>query len=144
MPIFGDEIKKLRRELGLTQWQVADRTGVSNTYISAIESGRKSAPPHAIVSALAACLETSEEILWKLARAERVERLERRIDGIPTSQRMARSSESVFANPDDSDPSTEVLEQAIQTLRQNARNPKQRRSFAQALEALARSLRSND
>lgn len=137
---FGDKIKQLRRELGLTQWQVADRTGVSNTYISALESGRKPAPPHVIVTSLAACLETSEETLWSLARAEREERLKQRIDGIPTSQRTARSPRSVTGQVNDS-PSNEVLERAIRALRESTQDPMQRRSLAKALETLARSLR---
>ena len=144
MPIFGDKIKQLRKELGLTQWEVADRTGVSNTYISAMESGRKPAPPHVIVSALASCLKTSEETLWNLARAERVERLKLRIDGIPTSQRTARPHEATASNLDNVIPSNEVVEQAIQTLRQSARDPKQRRSLASTLESLAKSLRGKD
>lgn len=140
---FGKKIKDMRQELGLTQWQVADRTGVSNTYISALESGRKSAPPHVIVTALAACLQTSEEALWSLARAEREERLKLRIDGIPTSQRTHRSSESAIANHDTA-PLNDVLEQAIQTLRTSTRDPKQRHSLAQALDALVKSLRRED
>lgn len=143
MAKFGDKIKELRRELGLTQWQVADRTGVSNTYISALESGRKPAPPHVIVSALAACLETNEEALWDQARAEREERLKQRIDGIPTSQRTARSPKSAISKLD-ANSSNEVLEQAIQTLRDSSQNPKQRRSLAEALEALAKSLGGKD
>ena len=142
MQTFGSRIKEVRQELGLTQWQVADRTGVSNTYISALESGRKPAPPHAIVTTLAACLQTSEEALWTPARAEREERLKRRIDGIPTSQRTARTSTARSSL--DVDPSDEVLEQAIQTLRESAQDPKQRRSLARTLETLAKNLRGQD
>lgn len=143
MTTFGERIKELRREAGLTQWNVANRTGVSNTYISALESGRKPAPPHVIVTALAACLQTSEEELWTLARAEREERLKRRIDGVPTSQRTARSS-STLKNPAEltvTPESGDPLEQALQTLRESATNPKQRRSLARALENLAENLR---
>lgn len=140
MASFGKKIKDMRQELGLTQWQVADRTGVSNTYISALESGRKPAPPHAIVAALAACLKVSEEVLWSLARAEREERLQRRIEGVPTSQRTARASEPVIGSLD-TDPSDDTLEQAIQTLRTSAKDPAQRRSLAKTLETLAKNLR---
>lgn len=142
MQTFGDRIKEARQELGLTQWQVADRTGVSNTYISALESRRKPAPPHAIVTALAACLQTSEDDLWILARAEREERLKQRIDGIPTSQRTTRTA----AATDNlcADPSDQVLEQAIQTLRESTQDPKQRYSLAKTLETLATSLRGKN
>lgn len=140
MGTFGEQIRELRQGLGLTQWQVANRTGVSNTYISALESGRKPAPPHAIVTALAACLQVSEESLWALARAEREYRLIRRIDGIPTSQRSARPVQPL-AESRDADLSSVELEQAIQSLRANARDPHQRRSIAKALEALIKGLR---
>ena len=140
MATFGDQIRELRQGLGLTQWQVASRTGVSNTYISALESGRKPAPPHAIVTALAACLQVSETSLWTLARAEREHRLIQRIDGIPTSQRTARISDP-SANLPDADLSNVELEQAIQSLRDSARNPKQRRSVTEALETLIKGLR---
>ena len=140
MATFGDQIRELRQRLALTQWQVASRTGVSNTYISALESGRKPAPPHAIVTALAACLQVSEASLWALARAEREYRLIRRIDGIPTSQRIARPLEP-SADLHDADLSNVELEQAIQSLRDSARDPKQRRSVTKALETVIKGLR---
>ena len=143
MAIFGNRIKELRHRLGLTQSQVANRTGVSNTYISALESGRKQAPPHAIVTALAACLKVSEEALWTVARAEREERLKRRIDGIPTSQRAVRSFEAAVGEHD-TDASNILLEQALQVLRESAQDSKQRRSLARVLETLASSLRRED
>ena len=143
MNTFGNRIKELRRNIGLTQWDVANRTGVSNTYISALESGRKPAPPHVIVTALAACLQTSEEALWTLARAEREERLKRRIDGIPTSQRIARASKATISLHVQ-DRSDAQLEAAIQTLRDSTTSTtsaKQRQTLAQELETLAKRLR---
>jgi len=136
---FGNRIRELRRTAGLTQWQVAEKTGVSNTYISALESGRKPAPPHVIVTALAACLRTDEDELWSVARAEREERLRRRIDGVPTSQRVSRSS----ASPIDREtaPSGDALADALRMLNATTKDPKQRRSLAQALQTLADSLR---
>ena len=141
MKTFGDRIRELRRERKLTQWEVADHTGVSNTYISALESGRKPAPPHAIVTALAACLQIGEEALWKLARSEREERLKLRIDGIPTSQRTTRSQPASIESPGAAlldDP----LEQAVQTLKEGAASAKQRHSLALRLEKIAKNLRS--
>jgi transcriptional regulator with XRE-family HTH domain len=139
MESFGDRIRKLRQRAGLTQWQVADETGVSNTYISALESGRKSAPPHAIVSALASCLETSEKALWSLARSEREARLRLRIDGVPTSRRTSSAS-----GPESSGGplslSEQELQQAIKTLRRASLDPRQRRRLAQELEDLGETL----
>ncbi len=139
MKTFGDRIRQLRQEAGLTQWDVADRTGVSNTYISALESGRKPAPPHVIVTALAACFQTDEAALWKVARAEREERLKRRIDGVPTSHRTARTMDSLKRS---TDLSNDPLEEAIQTLRESATDAGQRHRLAKALEALAKGLRN--
>ena len=138
---FGERIRELRREAGLTQWDVAHKTGVSNTYISALESGRKPAPPHVIVTALASCLSTSEDDLWAIARAEREERLKQRIDGIPTSQRIARSGGRASNDSLDSAANDDPLEQAIQALRNSATSSKQRHTLARKLESLAETLR---
>lgn len=142
MAAFGETIRDLRQQLGLTQWQVASHTGVSNTYISAMESGRKPAPPHVIVTTLASCLKVNEDALWDLARAEREERLRRRIDGIPTSQRTSLPLQKTPAE-DKSDATSALLEQAMQSLRIKAQNPKQRRTLANALDELGKSLRWN-
>ncbi len=136
---FGDRIRELREQAGLTQWQIAERTGVSNTYISALESGRKPAPPHAIVTALATCLETSEDELWNLARTEREERLRQRIDGIPTSR---RTSPPIDASGwEHGMPLSEsAIREAIKTLKQAALDPKRRRSLRKSLGDLAERL----
>lgn len=139
---FGNRIRELRRTLGLTQWQVAEKTGVSNTYISAIESGRKPAPPRIIVAALAACLQTDEQELWRVARAEREERLRRRIDGVPTSQRVSRSSPPPVHQED---PRTDDrVADVIRALNDTARDPEKRQSLADALQMLADSLRGKN
>jgi transcriptional regulator with XRE-family HTH domain len=137
MDRFGDFIKARRRALGLTQWEVADQTGVSNTYISALESGRKQAPPYVIVMALAACLHTEEAALWALARSEREERLKLRIEGVPTSQRTQRSSSQEGRS---SDSSPNALDQTLNRLRYHAEDPKLRRAVKHALQALLKDL----
>lgn len=140
MKTFGERIRELRRKRNLTQWDVAEHTGVSNTYISALESGRKPAPPHAIVTALAACLQTSEDALWAMARGEREARLKLRIDGVPTSQRIARTSTASKESLETAS-SDDALDEAIQTLQASAKDAKQRRSLAKTLETLAKNLR---
>jgi len=79
---FGEKPRQLRQKIGLTQWRIAERTGVSNTCISALERGRKPPPPHA-VTALSTCLRINEKKLWDLTQRE--ERLRMRISGVPTS-----------------------------------------------------------
>jgi hypothetical protein len=36
---FGEKQRQPRQRAGLTQWQIAERIGVSDAYISALESG---------------------------------------------------------------------------------------------------------
>jgi len=140
--MFGDRVRELRIRAGLTQSQVAERIGVSNTYVSALESGRKAAPPHAVVVALSTCLAVDEAELWRLARAEREERLRRRIAGVPTSQRFYVVEP---AGPPADDPQPDDgLDRAFGALMDTVKTPKERRVLADVLEALARSLRKAD
>jgi len=85
--LFGEKLIKARKAAGVSQAELARRIGVSDTYISAIETGRKAAPPHAHVQAIAACLGLEEESLWQLALADREQRLRDRLDGVPTASR---------------------------------------------------------
>jgi len=137
---FGDKLRELRQQAGMTQWQIAERTGVSNTYISALESGRKPAPPHAVVTALAACLEVKEKTLWDLAQREREERLRRRINGVPTSQRVHQDEARPAPEPPTGDAG---VDRALRSLKAAVVDPKQRRSLANMLDAIARSLRED-
>ena len=84
---FGARLKELRERSGLSQVQVADAIGVSSAYISSLESGKKPAPPRALVSRLATSIGAQEEDLWELARVERDERIRQRVEGVPTSLR---------------------------------------------------------
>jgi transcriptional regulator with XRE-family HTH domain len=139
MASFGRRIRELRTALHLTQWDVAHQTGVSNTYISALESGRKPAPPHAVVFALAACLQTDPEDLWLLARKEREERLLDRIQGIPTSMRR-RTTPTTGDTGDGTSEAGDELSEVLQSLTDAAQTPAQRRALAGALKTLARRL----
>lgn len=40
--VFGDNLKKYRQTIGLSQEQLADRCGLHRTYISAIECYKRS------------------------------------------------------------------------------------------------------
>jgi len=67
---FGDRVRVLRGELGLTQQQVADRTGVSVSYISKVENDRLhfgDYPSEKFILKLATELKTDEDELLLLA-----------------------------------------------------------------------------
>lgn len=139
MADFGEQLRRWRDAANLTQAEVAAQIGVSNTYISALESGRKPAPPYALVSALAACLGVDEGVLWGVAQAEREERLRQRIQGVPTSLRRRREA-SLPEAPASVDP----LEASWRALSQSVKTPESRRRLADALDHLARSLRKEN
>jgi len=139
MPRFGEQLRELRRSAGLTQAVVAEAIGVSNTYISALESGRKPAPPQALVTALAACLGVEEDALWNLALEEREERLRQRIAGVPTSRRSRRPAPRApiveLRSP------TDDVGAVLESFRDVAKSPTRRKRLASLLEDLAKFLR---
>lgn len=47
---FGDAVRAFRREAGLTQEQLADKTGLHVTYIAGIETGRRNPSLKTILS----------------------------------------------------------------------------------------------
>ena len=47
---FGDAVREIRREAGLTQEQLADRSGLHVTYIAGIETGRRNPSVRSIVA----------------------------------------------------------------------------------------------
>ncbi|MGC4897179.1 helix-turn-helix domain-containing protein [Micromonospora sp. DT31] len=45
-PAFGERLKRLRQQRGLKQTDLADERGLSSSYVSRIESGRRAVTPH--------------------------------------------------------------------------------------------------
>jgi transcriptional regulator with XRE-family HTH domain len=64
---FGEYLKTLRKGTGLTQKELGDMAGFSNTEISRIESGDRQKPSPAILKAIAPCLGVAYEELMKQA-----------------------------------------------------------------------------
>jgi transcriptional regulator with XRE-family HTH domain len=60
MTPFGEKLRALRAERGLTLQGMADALGVSPAYLSALEHGRRGRPTHALVVAVCAQL----NIIW--------------------------------------------------------------------------------
>jgi transcriptional regulator with XRE-family HTH domain len=92
---FGEMLRRLRKERDLTQAALAEQIGVTHVYISALERGDKPAPRLEIVVGLARSLGVEEGELWTIARSEREERLEARIQGQPTSLRNPKSNKTI-------------------------------------------------
>lgn len=49
MTPFGEKVRALRRERGVTLSAMADRLGVSPAYLSALEHGKRGRPPFALI-----------------------------------------------------------------------------------------------
>lgn len=142
MSRFGEYLVRERNKAGLSQAQLAHSVGLSNTYISAIETGRKSAPPHGHVVAFAACLGVDERALWQLAIQDREQRLRERLEGVPVSTKLSvgrdgldslslRQTASSLGDP------TFVVEKIEKLLPTEA----DRKWFIRSLEVLAEILR---
>jgi transcriptional regulator with XRE-family HTH domain len=60
MTPFGEKLRRLRAERGITLKGMAAELGVSPAYLSALEHGRRGRPAHALVIAICAQL----NIIW--------------------------------------------------------------------------------
>jgi transcriptional regulator with XRE-family HTH domain len=64
---FGEYLKELRRNKGLTQKELAELSGFSNAEISKIESGERKKPSPDLLKAMAPHLDTPYEVLMNRA-----------------------------------------------------------------------------
>lgn len=71
MTPFGERLRQLRAERGISLKQMAEALGVSAAYLSALEHGRRGRPTHAMVVAICAQL----NIIWD--EADELSRLAR-------------------------------------------------------------------
>lgn len=71
MTPFGERLRALRAERGISLKQMAEALGVSAAYLSALEHGRRGRPTHAMVVAICALL----NIIWD--EADELHRLAR-------------------------------------------------------------------
>jgi len=65
---FGQKLRELRKSKGLTQRELADKVGVSFTYLSKIENGAMQPPRGKTIIALANALDTNPDELFGLAK----------------------------------------------------------------------------
>lgn len=64
---LGDFLKKIRLEKGLSQRELADKSGISNSEISRIESGERQLSSPAVLKSLAFALNVSYSDFYKAA-----------------------------------------------------------------------------
>lgn len=60
MTPFGERLRQLRAERGMTQKQMAAQVGVSAAYLSALEHGHRGVPGWALLQRIITCL----NIIW--------------------------------------------------------------------------------
>jgi PAS domain S-box-containing protein len=65
---FGQRLRELRKAKGLTQRELADRVGISFTYLSKIENGAMQPPRGKTITDLANALDTDADELFGLAK----------------------------------------------------------------------------
>ena len=132
---FGRRLRELRKAAGMTQEQLAQSIAVTGAYISALENGKKPAPPQALVAALADQLKVDEGLLWEIAFSEREERLRRRITGVPTSLRSRVVRESAELQPD-TDRDLDEIRAIMGEIEEFAVDSHERQRMAKALRRL--------
>lgn len=64
---FGEEIRELRKQVGLSQRDLAERIGIHFTYLSKIENGRADPPSEDVIRKLAEELNSDPHHLIVLA-----------------------------------------------------------------------------
>jgi len=69
MTPFGERLRELRAERGMTQRQMAEAIGVSPAYLSALEHGKRGTPRWILGQGIIACL----NIIWD--EADELQRL---------------------------------------------------------------------
>ncbi len=62
---FGRNLRLLRKRAGLSQYGLADKSGVSRVTITRLENGRSASPDAGTVEALATGLGCAQEDLWR-------------------------------------------------------------------------------
>lgn len=64
---FGERVRELRKEHGMSQRHLAERVGIDFTYLSKIENGRMEPPSEEVIRRVAEELGTSADELIVLA-----------------------------------------------------------------------------
>ena len=71
MSTLGDFIRTRRKNLGLTQTALAVRIGVDDTYVSAVETGKRTPDGEQFLEMMSVALELNDELASELSAAAR-------------------------------------------------------------------------
>jgi len=71
MSALGDLIRARRKNLGLTQTALAIRIGVDDTYVSAVETGKRTPDGEQFLEMMSVALELTDELAGELVAAAR-------------------------------------------------------------------------
>ena len=93
---FGKEVRKLRIDHDITLKDLADRIGVTSTFVSAVEAGRKSIPPN-FVQKVVAAMDLGPKEAAELRRAADQSAREQRIVLPSTASPLMRETASALA-----------------------------------------------
>jgi transcriptional regulator with XRE-family HTH domain len=92
---FGNTIKKLRKELKMTQRELSDKLGVNFTYISKIENEKLDVPPsEELIRKMAGILEADPEELLDMAGKLDLKRLQQVAMDVPEAGTVLRRMQS--------------------------------------------------
>lgn len=69
--LFGEYLRTLRRQRGLTAQELGTRINTTGQYITQLEQGKLRAPNKEMACKMAEILEINPEMLWGLAALER-------------------------------------------------------------------------
>jgi transcriptional regulator with XRE-family HTH domain len=98
MADFGDEVRKIRTEKKLSLKEVGRRSGLSHSYISQIENGKRANPTQKVISKLARGLGVTEiELMIKSgdfngASPKIIETIKKAQESLPTFDNLIRES----------------------------------------------------
>jgi len=71
LPTFGELLRQKRRHAGLQQGQLADKIGVTASYVSLLESGKRPSPSDDVIRKIEQALGLTNNQLVRLAHLER-------------------------------------------------------------------------
>jgi transcriptional regulator with XRE-family HTH domain len=98
--LFGEALRELRRKHGVTQRELADKTGLDFSYISKVENGRNPPPAADTIVKICAALEEPPEQLLALT-AKLPSDIHQTVSGSPAAQVFLREAQRLNLTEED-------------------------------------------